>query len=103
MKSIDLKVVRALVVEIIRVLWDQGLYRDNKWVRMCNDNWIGYWIDWRAEKTMESVDEQAKELTPEPEIVKPLYWEQEEGETALGGPLGYTYQFDDAPSGADPV
>ena len=103
MKSIDLKVARALVVEIIRNLWDRGLYRDNKWLRMCHDQWIGFWIDWRASLTMRSVDQQAKELTPEPEITKPIYWGEEEGETPLGGPLGYTYHFDDAPGGADPV
>jgi len=101
--SIDLKVVKALVVEIIRVLWDRGLYRDNKWLRMCHDNWIGFWIDWRADKTIRRVDQQAREMTPEPEVVKPIYWGEEEGETPLGGPLGYTYQFNDGPSGTDSV
>ena len=95
MKSIDHKVVKALVVEVIRNLWDRGLYRDNKWLRMCHDNWICFWIDWRAALTMKEVDEQAKELTPEPEIVKPVYWEESEGETPLGGPLGYRYEFSD--------
>ena len=53
---------------------------------------------------MEDVDQQAKELTPEPKVVKPLYWEEEEGETPLGGPMGFRYDFvDDARSGSDPV
>ena len=95
MNPVDHKVVKALVVEVIRSLWDRGLYRDNKWLRMCHDNWIGFWIDWRARLTMKSVDKQAKELTPEPEIVKPVYWEEPEGETPLGGPLGYRYEFSD--------
>ena len=95
--------LQALSVELIRRLWDRGLYRDNKWLRMCHDNWIGIWVDWRTQVTMRNVDHQAAELTSEPEVVKPLYWEEEEGETALGGPLGYTYKFDDAPSGADPL
>ena len=103
MKSIDLKVARALVVEIIRNLWDRGLYRDNKWLRLCHDNWIGFWIDWRTSLTMKSVDEQIEDMYYESEIEPPIYWEEEEGETALGGPLGYTYQLDDAPSSADPV
>ena len=103
MNSIDLKVVKALVVEVIRLLWDRGLYRDNEWLRMCHDNWIGFWIDWRASLTMKEVDKQAEELTPEPQIMPPVYWEETEGETPLGGALGYTYKFDDAPSGADSV
>ena len=103
MNRVDHKVVKALVVEIIRVAWDKGLYRDNKWLRMCHDHWIGFWIDWRADLTMRSVDQQAKILTPEPEVVKPVYWEETEGETALGGPIGYTYRFDDAPGGTDLV
>ena len=94
----------ALVVEIIRVLWDKGLYRDNKWLRLCHDNWLHHWIDWRTSLTMEGVDQQAKELTPEPEIMKPLYWEEEEGETPLGGPMGFSYDFvDDARSDSDSV
>lgn len=93
MNRVDYDVVRALVVEIIRNLWDRGLYRDNKWLRMCHDNWIGFWVDWRADLTMRSVDQQAKEFTPEPEVVKPVYWKETEGETPLGGPLGYTHRF----------
>lgn len=94
----------ALVVEIIRALWDKGLYRDNKWLRLCHSNWLHHWIDWRTSLTMEDVDQQAKELTPEPKVVKPLYWEEEEGETPLGGPMGFRYDFvDDARSGSDPV
>ena len=97
------KRLQALVVEIIRRLWDRKLYRDNKWLKMIHENWISHWIDVKTAVTMRSVDAQAADLTPEPEIIKPVYWEETEGETALGGPLGYTYRFDDAPGGADPV
>ena len=97
------KRLQAVAVDIIRRLWAQGLYRDNKWLRMIHDNWIHHWIDVKTAVTMRSVDAQAEALTPEPEIIKPVYWEETEGETALGGPLGYTYKFDDAPSGADSV
>ena len=97
------KRLQALVVEIIRALWDQGLYRDNKWLKMVYHNWIGHWVDVKTTVTMDSVDRQAEALTPEPEVMKPVYWEETEGETALGGPLGYTYRFDDAPGGADSV
>ena len=95
--------LKALVVDVIRRLWDRGLYRDNKWLRQIHDNWIHHWIDVKTAVTMRSVDAQAADLTPEPEVTPPLYWEEEEGETALGGAFGYTYKFDDAPSGADPV
>ena len=97
------KRLQAVVVDIIRRLWDRGLYRDNKWLKMIHENWIGHWIDVKTAVTMRSVDAQAADLTPEPEIIKPVYWEETEGETALGGPLGYTYRFDDAPGGADPI
>ena len=52
---------------------------------------------------MINVDQQAKDLTPPPEVIKPIYWEEGEGETPLGGPIGFTYKFDDAPSSADPL
>lgn len=105
MKKLPAKrVMKALVVEVIRILWDRGLYRDNKWLRLCHDNWLHHWLDWRTSLTMEDVDQQAKELTPEPEIVKPVYWEEEEGETPLGGPMGFRYDFvDDAGSNSDSV
>ena len=97
------KRLQAVVVDIIRRLWDRGLYRDNKWLKMIHENWIGHWIDVKTAVTLRSVDAQAAGLTPEPEIIKPVYWEETEGETALGGPLGYTNRFDDAPGGADSV
>ena len=94
----------ALVVEVIRHFWERGLYRSNKVLRFFHDGWMPHWIDWRAQLAGRSLDKQAKELTPEPKIEPPLYWEQEEGETPLGGPLGYRYTFvDDAPSSADPL
>jgi len=88
-----IKRLQAVAVDIIRRLWDRGLYRDNKWLKMIHENWIGHWLDVKTAVTMRSVDAQAADLTPEPEVVKPIYWEEEEGETALGGPLGYTYRF----------
>jgi hypothetical protein len=90
---VDHKVVKALVVEIIRVLWDRGLYRDNKWLRMCHDNWIKFWIDWRTEKTMADVDRQIEDLLYESEMDPPLYWEEEEGDTPLGGAMGLRHDF----------
>lgn len=94
----------ALVVEVIRHFWERGLYRSNKVLRMLHDGWLHHWIDLRAEQAGRSIDRQAKELTPEPKVLPPLYWEEEEGETPLGGAFGYRYTFvDDAPSSADPL
>ena len=95
------KRLQALVVDIIRRLWHLGKYQNVEWLRMIHDNWIGHWIDVKTAVTMRSVDKQAEALAPEPEVVQPVYWEVEEGETPLGGPIGFTYKFDDAPSGAD--
>ena len=89
------KRLQAVVVDIILRLWEQGLYLDNKWLKMIHRNWIGHWIDVKTALTMSSVDEQAIDLTPEPEVTKPVYWEETEGETPLGGAFGYTYKFDD--------
>ena len=97
------KRLQALVVSIIRRLWDHGYLHNIQYARMIHDAWLHHWIDVKTAITMASVDEQAEDLTPEPEVVPPLYWEQEEGETPLGGAFGYIYRFDDAPSGADSV
>lgn len=97
------KRLQALVVEIIRRLRDHGYLHNEKYSTMIHDAWLHHWIDVKTANVMDSVDEQVADLTPEPEVVKPVYWEETEGETALGGPLGYAYHFDDAPGGADPV
>lgn len=91
------KKLQALIVDIIRRLWDHKLYRDNKWLKMIHDNWIGHWLDVKTAVTMRSVDKQAKELTPEPGIMSPLKWEEGKGETPLGGSFGYRYVFSDDP------
>mgnify|MGYP006897560678 CR=1 FL=1 len=82
-------------MDIIRRLWDHGYYRDSAWLRMIHDNWICAWLDVKTAVTMADVDEQIEEMFYEPEIEPPLYWEETEGETPLGGPLGYTYKFYD--------
>jgi len=53
---------------------------------------------------MADVDRQIEEMFEESKVTPPIYWEEEDGETPLGGPLGYTYDFvDTASSPADPV
>ena len=97
------KRLQALVVSIIRRLCDHGYLHNNQYASAIYHAWVHHWIDVKTADTMRSVDAQAADLTPEPEVIAPLYWEEEEGETPLGGAFGYTYEFDDAPSGADPL
>ena len=77
--------VQGLAVDIIRRLWDHGLYRDNKWLKMCHDNWFNYWVDYRTCLTMQDVDRQIEELMQPSEVDKPVFTEELEGETPLGG------------------
>jgi hypothetical protein len=96
---------RGLIVDIIRHLWDHGLYRDNKWLKMCHDYWFDYWVEYKTQATMKDVDEQVAELNPEPvSVPDPIYWEETEGETLLGGSMGLSYDFvDRSGSSSDPV
>jgi len=97
------KRLRALVVEAIQRLWDHGYLHNNKIIDLIYQAWLPDWIDVKTGITMASVDKQAEALTPEPKVLPPLYWEEKEGETPLGGPFGYTYKFNDAPGGSDPI
>ena len=98
-------IYQGLVVEIIRILWDHGYYRDNPWLNRIHDNWFSYWVDYKTKQSMDEVDRQIEELNPNPvELTKPIYWEEEEGETPLGGPIGISSTYtDNAPGGADPL
>ena len=86
----------ALAVEVIRYLWDQGLYRNNEILKRVVDQWFDVWVEWKTIKTMEDVDDQIKELNPEPvQFNEAVRWEEEHGETPLGGPMGITHEFTD--------
>lgn len=94
---------KALVVEVIHNLWHAKLYRGNSWLEDLQQAFHPDWVIWRTMITMRDVDKQIEEMLDEPAAQPPIYWEQEEGETSLGGPFGYTYELDDAPGGADPL
>ena len=76
---------RGFVVDVIRRLWDRGLYSDNKWLKMCHDNWFHCWVDYRTCLTMQDVDRQIEELMQPSEVDEPIFTEELEGETPLGG------------------
>jgi len=75
------------VVDIIRRLWDHGLYKDNKWLKMCHQNWFNYWVEYRTCLTMQDVDTQIEELRKPSGVDKPIFTESQEGETPLGGEM----------------
>ena len=90
--------VMALAVEVIRRLWSRGLYRNNPWLKKIVDEWFDVWVEYKTQVTMKSVDDQIKILNPEPvEFSEPLYWEEEHGETPLGGAMGIRHDFTDNP------
>jgi hypothetical protein len=90
----SIEVLMALVVEVIRRLWDQGHYRTNPWLKKIVEEWFDVWVDFRTAATMRDVDRQIAELNPDPvELVAPVYWEEQTGDTPLGGAMGLTYEF----------
>ena len=89
------KILKALTVEVIRFLWNQGLYRDNRLLKMCHDNWFDIWVAWRTTMTMEDVDRQIEDFPHEEEKLRAVYYEQKNGETPLGGAMGIKHEFTD--------
>lgn len=90
------EVFMALCVDVVRNLWDRGLYRQNKWLQMCHDEWFEVWTIWRTSITMKDVNRQTEVLNPNPvEMSKPVYWEEKEGDTPLGGAMGLRNEFTD--------
>ena len=81
---------QGLLVEIIRILWDHGYYNDNVWLQRVHDNYFSYWVDYKTQQTMQSVDEQIEELIQPAAVDKPVFSETLEGETLLGGEMRLT-------------
>jgi hypothetical protein len=79
--------IQGLIVEIIRILWDHGLYLDNPWLQRIYDNWFSYWVEYKTKQSMDEVDKQIEEMFLESEIDPPIFSEEKEGETPLGGIL----------------
>ena len=77
----------GLIVEIIRIFWDHGLFRDNPWLQRIHLAWFNHWVDYKTEHTMAEVDRQIEEMFLESEIDPPVFTEELEGETPLGGKL----------------
>ena len=98
-------VIKAAIVDVIRGLWDRGLYRKNEWLKLIHENWFSFWVEWKVGITMLEVDEQVEELldewgwTDEDDIIKVfddwVYTESSEGETPLGGEMRVRAPFVD--------
>ena len=96
MKLTPIQVCQALAVEVIRRLWNRGLYRENKILKRIHDNWFDLWVEFKTQVTMNEVDRQVEELNPNPvDFAQPVYWEEEHGETPLGGVMGIRHDFTD--------
>lgn len=78
---------RALVVEIIRALWHNGLHRQNKTLQQIHEQWFPFWVEWKTAATMEDVDRQVEELTQPAKVESPIFSEDVNGETPLGGKI----------------
>ena len=81
-------VLRALVVELIRRLWNRGLLRkDHKIAKLIHDNWFEFWVEYKTAQTMADVDRQIEAMFYEEEEDPWLITEELEGETPLGGEM----------------
>ena len=86
---------QGFAVEIIRILWDHGMYRDNKWLNMVHDNWFNFWVDYKTCLTMQDVDRQIEELLEPSGVDEPIFTETLEGETPLGGEMRLSAPWND--------
>lgn len=66
---------QGLAVEIIRILWDHGHYRQNPWFQRVHDYWYDYWVQYKTDATMRDVDRQVEEIQQ--------YWEAEEAKPVI--------------------
>ena len=80
--------IQGFAVDVIRRLWDRKLYQDNKWLKMVHANWFNYWVEYKTCLTMQDVDVQIEELLEPSEVDKPIFTEEEHGETP---PVSYTH------------
>lgn len=81
----SIEIVYAFLVEVTRILWDRGLYRQNKWLIRIHEEWFDVWTIWRTHLTMKDVDRQVEKLLETSQVDEPTFTETLEGETPLGG------------------
>ncbi len=91
---------KAVVVELIRRLWDRGLLsKTNPLAVATHDNWFEFWVDWKTERTMRDVDAQIDPVLQEWLDAEPLpvdnylLSETMQGETPLGGEMRVTARW----------
>jgi hypothetical protein len=78
---------KGLTVEIIKILWDHGYCRSYPWLQRFHDEWFPFWVELKTSIAMKDVDRQIEEMFMESEVDPPVFSEELEGETPLGGKL----------------
>ena len=78
---------RGWLVDVIRRFWDRGEYRDVEWMKDVHEAWFPFWVKMKTYYTMKDVDKQIEDMFYESEIDPPVFSEEEEGETPLGGKM----------------
>ncbi len=85
--------LKGLTVEIIRLLWDHGYYRQNPWLQKVHDYWFDFWVEYRTDATMQDGDRQVEEIQEQwaKDEPKPIIIEHEpdgsKAQELLGGML----------------
>lgn len=85
--------LKGLAVEIIRILWHHGYYRQNKWLQKIHDYWFDFWVEYKTQTTMADVDKQMQQIQEQwaEEEVKSVFVEHEpddsKAQELLGGML----------------
>lgn len=85
MSSETTSAFKALIVELIRRLWDQGLMRQSTPLQLVHDHWFDYWVEFKTRATMREVDQQAQAISEGADEQTPTFTEESKGKTALGG------------------
>lgn len=67
--------LRALVVDIIRILWDHGFFQQVEWLIRIHDNWFAFWVDWKTIETMVGVDREIERVRQPSGVDAPIYTE----------------------------
>ena len=100
------KRLQALVVDIIRRLWERGHFHHNEWLQQIHDEWFQDWVDVKTANTTADLDRQIEHLWHEWEDDEDLwdFLDEQVGDTPLGGELRATFRpSQDSPEDSGPL
>ena len=78
---------RGATVEVIRLIWHYGYFRSNVILKKICKNWFDCWVDYKTQQLFFQVDQQIRSLAKEPTVESPIFSEEKDGETELGGEM----------------